>query len=489
MRRYLSRLGVQTGVYGLGRTVNASMAVLLMPIYTYHLEPDSYGLFELLAAAGLLLQIVLECGLTMAMTRQLLREGLDHVRRIYSTVVIFSLTLTAGAVAAIWAFDARIATLLLGNGRHAEPCRLLLAAAVMRNVHTYPLTLYRVQNRAMTYAVLSFAGVALQLGLIGYFVIGLDAGLNGLARAQFLYAVIFAAVLLAGTRAHVAAWLSWNELRGLLRVGLPLVPAAIGLVVIATADRYFLEAYSGLEQVGIYSVAARIALGLGMLVAAFHLAWPNVLYGMANDPMGPRLFARVITYVALASCAVALCLALLADEVVALIAPDAYAAAAGLVGLTVMAQLLFGLFVATTIGPNVTGKTGYTAAVVTAGASLHLALNWVLVPRWAGVGAAWAALLASFFLLAASSGVSQRLYHVPYEWLRLGKIAAAALVVYGAGGIAAAVLSPWAALGAKVLLLAGFAALLRAFRFFDDAEMVAVGGWLGRAQPAATAGR
>ena len=70
------------------------------------------------------------------------------------------------------------------------------------------------------------------------------------------------------------------------RFGLPLVPAALALWVINLIDRLFINAYKGQAEVGIYSLAVRIASVIVFLMTAFQLAWPAFAYSIRDDDRG-----------------------------------------------------------------------------------------------------------------------------------------------------------------------------------------------------------
>ena len=70
------------------------------------------------------------------------------------------------------------------------------------------------------------------------------------------------------------------------RFGLPLVPAALALWVINLIDRLFINGFKGQAEVGIYSLAVRIASVIVFLMTAFQLAWPAFAYSIRDDTAG-----------------------------------------------------------------------------------------------------------------------------------------------------------------------------------------------------------
>jgi hypothetical protein len=68
-----------------------------------------------------------------------------------------------------------------------------------------------------------------------------------------------------------------------LGFALPRVPHSIAHQVIGFADRYFLNAYGTLRDVGLYSIGASFALALKFFLGAFEAAWTPFFLGLMRD--------------------------------------------------------------------------------------------------------------------------------------------------------------------------------------------------------------
>ena len=80
------------------------------------------------------------------------------------------------------------------------------------------------------------------------------------------------------------------------RFGMPLVPSALALWAINLIDRIFIARYKGQAEVGVYSVAVRIASAIAFLMLAFRLAWPAFAYSIEEDREAKRTYSFVLTY-------------------------------------------------------------------------------------------------------------------------------------------------------------------------------------------------
>ena len=148
------------------------------------------------------------------------------------------------------------------------------------------------------------------------------------------------------------------------RFGLPLVPAALALWVINLIDRLFINGYKGQAEVGIYSLAVRIASVIVFLMTAFQLAWPAFAYSIRDDTAAKRTYAYVLTYLLFITCWMSLALGSLAPWLVDLLAPkgnfDRSAEAVPLLCFAIAAY------------------SGYSVLAIGIGRMRQTQLNWVV---------------------------------------------------------------------------------------------------------------
>src|SRR6185503_15994228 len=98
---------------------------------------------------------------------------------------------------------------------------------------------------------------------------------------------------------------------------------------ITSFDRFALQHWRSLEEVGVYAVAVKFFAVVTLGVSAFQLAFGPFAFARAASPDAPRLYARVLAlYAAVASFGALVC-ALWAPEIVGALAPAAYRAASG----------------------------------------------------------------------------------------------------------------------------------------------------------------
>jgi O-antigen/teichoic acid export membrane protein len=199
-------------------------------------------------------------------------------------------------------------------------------------------------------------------------------------------------------------------------------------------------------------------------VKGFQLAWPPLAYSIEDDDEARRAYAVIVTwFVAVCTFFVA-AMWLFARWIVRALAAPEFFQSYETIGLVSTGVMLYALYLVLVVVLGRTGRTEFNFPATAAGTVANIGLNLALVPSLGIVGAG-VSLVASYAVVLVLMYVfTQRLFRVPYEWLRLGQVAglAAVLVVFGEvllptdgiGGLAARTVV-WLAYPA-VLFLTGF---------------------------------
>ncbi|MDP2736011.1 MAG: polysaccharide biosynthesis C-terminal domain-containing protein, partial [bacterium] len=148
-----------------------------------------------------------------------------------------------------------------------------------------------------------------------------------------------------------------------------------------------------------------------------------------------------------------------------------YAEAETIVPIIVAASVLQALFDIPSKGIYLQGKTGYLLPLFTIPAGLNIALNFVLIPRFGMMGAAWATLVGYAVMIILTLAISQRIYHIPYQYGRIAKVVLTACILSALkGGIVPA--EPLLArISMKAVLLVLYPVVLCMIGYFENDEI------------------
>jgi O-antigen/teichoic acid export membrane protein len=294
-------------------------------------------------------------------------------------------------------------------------------------------------------------------------VVGLRMGAVGLLLGNFTGTAMVYVVLVALRRGTIGARrFDTKVLRELLVFSLPLMPANIALWALNLADRIQVQRLAGHAELGTYSVAARVAVPVLVVMGAFQNAWApfaHELRGQHGDDRAKRTYAAVLSYWAVVMGWGLVGITMIAPPYINYALPRNTHGAVPVVALLGSGIVLYGGYLVVSIGVTISRRTRMTPLIASIAAAVNLGLNFWFIPRWGIVGAGVTTVIGYALLLLMGWANAQRSYPVPYDWRRIGKVAVVAVafmalsewVIPGRGAIAVAL---------RVVLAVGFPLVL-----------------------------
>jgi O-antigen/teichoic acid export membrane protein len=468
-----------SAVYGVMNFLGRATSLVLVPLYVRTWPTAEYGTFELFTVSQPLLQAVLLLGFNSALVRyytlaETAAERKAYFRTAFTTVAAF----TALVLLVLFLAAGDINRLVLGRSPAvaggAGLWRLLFLAVLFDTLTQMFLALFRAEARPFRYSWVNLAQFLLTLVLNVYLVgvrrMGLHGALIGILIAN-LCGTLLGFVLAFGEAGFAFSRKRFDRLASF---GLPLVVSALAFSALNNSDRFFLKAYAGAEELGIYALGYKVGLIMSVLMNAFVVAWPPMMYRIFREEHAREIYARVLTYYTFVAGVVFLAIASFSGEIVGLLHRPAYAPAAGIIWLILLAYLLQGVYYVLSVGVTVTDQVKWIAIVVGAGAVVNIAANLLLIPRFGMNGAAWATLISFAALALMMWLAAERQYAIPWEKGRLAR-----LLVLGAPALYVnlAVIGhgSWARAGLKLVVLGLFVLALLLTRFFSKEEILRAG--------------
>lgn len=422
-------------VYGLGDVATSLISLLLLPVYTKYLTPSDYGVIAMLLTVEASGKILFRWGVDTAFMR-LYYDCADQKarQRLSSTLFFFLVAVNGSLLIVSLPLVNSLSQLLFGS-----PDRGLLLALVLINTfvvgfYFIPFQVLRIAEQSKQFIALVFTRSASTLVLRLVLVIWAGMGVLGVVMADVVVTALFTLILSRWFAPLIRPMFSTAVLRDALGFGLPRIPHSIAHQVMGMADRYFLNAYATLRDVGLYSIGASFGLALKLFLSAFEYAWTPFFLGVMKEPDAKRIYSTVSTYVLAVLVLLTAGLCAIAEDVIRLTTTEPFHQAASVTPWIALGVLCQGVYLVGSIGLVITKRTTrYPMATGMAAAASLLANAW-LIPRYGLMGAAWANTMAYATLAAATVGFSMQAYPIRYEWLRLLRIGAAGILAYAAGG-------------------------------------------------------
>jgi O-antigen/teichoic acid export membrane protein len=434
----LRQLLGESTLYTLGNAARRAFSVITMPVFTRYLSPSGYGLLSIVGTVQNMLEVFYELGMAQSATR-FYYECRDPRERqtLFGTLLILSLAVTAILSVVLLLVGEWLWGLVAPEVPFYPYIGLTIATVFFGGIGVLPRALFRVENQVPRFFRLSVSQTALTVALAVVLVVGFGAGPVGPIAATCLVAVVYSGVYAYALRGHVRLTFNWGLARRTLAFGLPEIPLRWGSWALKVSDRLILQHFATLSAVGIYSVGYSIGKMPFELVAnGIHWAIVPFFYATAteeSDARSKQIFAEVATWNVVVLAGLGLATVVFAGDLLAMLATSKFAAARAVIPLVVVASFLEALFYIPSKGIYLKRKTQYLLPLFLVPAAINIGLNFALIPGFGMMGAAWSRVVGDGIMVGLTLAVAQRIYPIPYEYGRIGKVVLVAALLAGAG--------------------------------------------------------
>jgi len=463
-----------SAIYGTGVAFGKLVSFLFLPILTAKLTPADLGILTLLQVFSAILAIFLNAGVQQAINRNYYDENTDeHRATVVGTGLIWRLILTGVLVGGLALAAVPMTKVVLGDGSRLYVIYYLfsLANVAIMAPQGIAYTLYRVRMQSVRNTVFSIAGSLLALLTLMWLIWWWPRGVRGALEASLLASLAITAAMMPDLLRSAKLTLRKDVLRGILSYGLPFLPHHLAVYLLFGADRYFLEHFRTMTEVGLYSYAYRIGMIMTLVLEGASLAWTPFIFSLQRREDAKEIHALTARYILTVIVGTASALCVFGQEFVKLLAfrsPE-YWGVANLTVWVIGGYVFLGVYQVFGAAVGIPKRTSLFPVFSITGLVVNLGLNWLLVPEHGMIGAAIATLIAYAVMGIFALVATQKVYPVPYEWGRLLVLSVAGLVPVGASMLLPA-LPLWPTLFVKLACLTLFPALLFLMGFFSERE-------------------
>lgn len=459
-------------VFGTGATLQRLIAFVLIPIYTRHLTTSDYGLLGLISITGLVLLTISELGLSPALCRSYYDYNDEGNKRTVISTAFF-LSVVIGCMSCVLGiFSTRyLSILLFGSEKYGVYLLIVVITVIVSNVRHIPLTILRVEKRSVRYVVFQISYSVVGITLIMYFVTINNWGVMGVLVGNLVAGLIFLIILFYCVRKEIVLRFSKPEAWKMIRYGAPIALVGLSAFVLTYADRYMLNYYCGLNEVGSYTLGYQF--GMVILVGfsiPTKLIWTPMVLSAKDDSNAKDFYSKALTYVIFVGVSLFLVLSLLSKEVIQIVANKQYWNAYTVIPIITLGYLVWSTRSILEVGTIVRRKTKVRVWYFFIGAVTNIILNLFLIPKYGMRGAAHATLISFVVMIIVVYYYNRKVFEIDYEWMRILKMCSAAALTFAIGY--SAVIDPLhVSIMVKIAVILSYPLILCLLRFYTKAEI------------------
>jgi O-antigen/teichoic acid export membrane protein/pyruvate-formate lyase-activating enzyme len=478
MTKELKKLLKEAFIYGIGRQVNMLLSIMLVPIYTRIFLPSDYGVLELANTAVYFLMAVLGLGIEDAGARFFYDYKTDRQKEVIATAFYFRLVVCAAAFFILLPFARQCSLFIFKSDAYASLCKLAFLQMCLTLMMVLSINVLRLRFKPVQYSIVNITNILLTSGITIYLVVFRRVGVIGIFGASCVSTFCSLILAVALSREFFKPAFSLGMLKEQLAYGVPLVPLLFFYWAMRYSDRYFLSRLATLDDLGLYSIGARLAGILALFTFAFQRAWGPFVFYHKDQKDAKAIFSKAFDHYTLFLFSASAFISLFAKEVLRFITSPVYLGGYKVVGLLCFGTVVLMLRSFFELGINISKKTHITAVTVGLGVLLNITLNIILIPKIGMTGAAVSTLSSYVFSGALAFLLADKYYPMRYDFFKLSKVVALATVMVALGIFLNINNLVWS-LGVKLLATAGYIIALPLLGVINRQELF----WL-RSMPA-----
>lgn len=412
----LKKLFKDSFIYTIANLFSKGFSIIILPLYTRVLSQEDYGNLDLIFIFSTFILNIFSLQIMQAVARFTSdQKSKSDLRQLFSTAFWFLLIAYILFSVLFVFFKQQINSLIFKPGLADNIYYLFILYTFINGIWILLLEQFRWELKTKEYSLISFIYALLNC-ILGYsFAYVMGWGFAGILYSIILalgIASIISAILL---RKNFSIYMDIDILKKMLYLSAPLIPAALIGIFSIYASRLSINYFLSTADLGLYSVALKIASISSFLLVGIQGSLTPLVYHQYQNTDTPRKIAllfHLFTAVCLLFC---LLITLFSKELLIFFTSTAYISAYAWIGILSISLLLNQFYIFFPgIGISKQTKLQLKVSIVTF--IVSIVSNIFLVYQYQIWGAVMSSLLSSmtFFILWARN--SQKKYFLKILW-------------------------------------------------------------------------
>jgi O-antigen/teichoic acid export membrane protein len=427
----IKRIFKNSAIYSVKDVFEKAVYLLLIPVYTKYLTPEEFGTVSLMMMLASMITVFLGVGQPNALMRFYQDYQFEEQQEYLGSVMLYLLIIPFIICLLLFELGNTFFEVFFNQVIFYPYGFLAILIAYFACIPDLLLSLWRIQEKAKLYVLFALA-LFLSKEIISLFLI-IQVALGAYGR------LLGEAVVVGGGWLFVVIYFfnyikrftfSTTKLKKSLFFGLPLIPHILSAIILSVSDRYMLEHFTDLTQVGLYSLGYSIGSVALFVSTGFGQAWGPFFYSMADKQGAARLFSQIATYFFCLISVVSLALILFSKEIVGLLASSSYQDAYPVIPIVALGTFFNCLYNIPIYILYYYKKTSTIPYITVTAAIVNILLNLWIIPLYGMNGAAWATAISYLIMFVLVLIISDKLFHIPYEIGRMLMVIVTILAIY-----------------------------------------------------------
>ncbi|MDP9230814.1 MAG: oligosaccharide flippase family protein [Bacteroidota bacterium] len=270
-------------IYAFTIFINAAISFGTFSLLTHYLTEVDYGIINLYTSFSVFLTPFIAIGVPFILSVDYFKMNAEMYRRNFTNSLMIP-------VAACVLFTL-LSLLLYPVMQEFIKVNFFFTITIpfvclMIVLNEIALNLFRNKERPFLFAAFSISKNIFEIGLTILLVVGLGYKWQGRLGSSLLSLIIASVVIIFIIRQWklYTATIDKKIIATILVAGLPFIPERLAIFVLGYSDRFFIDHYNGIAEVGYYGVGAQLAVIITLSIVALN----NTFYPQLYKALSPK---------------------------------------------------------------------------------------------------------------------------------------------------------------------------------------------------------
>ncbi len=490
MNSKLKKLGSDTFTYGVATVIGRFLNFLLTPIYSNMLFGKEYEFIIYLYTIFAFVNVIYSLGMESSFFRFYTKNDDITAKKVFTHSFLTINLLSIFFTILIILNNNSIANLLTDGTINKASYIIILSSFIplFDAISIIPFGFLRMTNQAKRFAIVRFIMITLTVILNIVFLKVLKMQSEGVIYSQLITSFLTMVYFLPLIIKNFFTKIDFSLLKNMLVFGLPTLPANLSAIILQVADRPILtELTKSYHQVVTYQINYRLGIPMMIFVTIFEYAWKPFYLSNYNDSDAKQIYSKVLTYFTFAASLIFLFVSLFISYLVKIpgiggkyFINPAYWDGLSIIPIILIAYYFNGVFTNFSAGFLIEKKTKYLPLAVGFAAVVNIVANFILIPIYGFIGAAWATFLAYFISSSILYVLSLKIYPIKYEWNKIFILIFLNAIIFFINIFISDKFSHFIEITIKLLLIFIYIILLKFLGFYNFKDLLSIKGLVNR---------
>jgi len=417
-------------IYTLGRVLPQVVSFILLPVYTFYISTEDYGIINSMQVLSAIIVLFFTCALDRGVLRMYYDFDSSLIKKTYLGTISISIFIISTVFLIIFFLFSDKLNLIYSSIDFYPFYSYTLISCYLEVFSLIPLIYLQIHNKPLIYISLNLFKFIIGISLTLYFIIFLNTGAIGMIKALFFSNLIVTPVYLYFAFKSFSFKLDFKMLLDTFKFTLPILPTLLAAWVLNISDRIFVEKYFNMTDVGIYSLGSKISGSVLILFGAFSIAYSPYFFEKAKKQLNNKDLFIFNKQICIFFLFLTFSLFFLSKEIIKIFFNANYYESVNVIQILSLHTILSVFLGVLNLMYYQSKATLPLLYIFIVGAVVNIVLNFVLIPELSFIGASYSTVLSFLVMFLIQFKFAKNYYFIPFDWKNIFRVTVGFSAIY-----------------------------------------------------------